>query len=282
MNIHTINRLLPQTQCRECGFSGCLPYAEALAKGEAAVNLCAPGGGAVMADIAELLGKSPVAPAKIQTKALAWIDEAVCIGCTACIRACPVDAIMGARKLMHTVIAEECTGCGLCVAPCPVDCIHMQPVEADFLPQARSLGESAEPRFAAAEHARARFERRETRKRREADERRALLAEREAAVKAKIQRAPETAAKPAFNPADLIAKAMAKAQSQQAALADVANREDFKTRQIAEAKQRAELRRAQRDMKYGSDEEKAAALVYLRRYKAEQEAKAERTKAEKR
>ncbi|EFE49295.1 electron transport complex, RnfABCDGE type, B subunit [Neisseria elongata subsp. glycolytica ATCC 29315] len=117
--VEQINRLLPQTQCRECGYDGCLPYARALAAGEAAVNLCAPGGETVMLDIAGLLGKPPVAPAKTQAKALAWIDESACIGCTACIRACPVDAIMGASKLMHTVIAEECTGCGLCVAPLP-------------------------------------------------------------------------------------------------------------------------------------------------------------------
>lgn len=274
---HSLNRLLPQTQCRECGYPGCLPYAEALADGEAAVNLCAPGGETVMLDIANLLGKTPQAPAKTQAKALAWIDEAVCIGCTACIRACPVDAIMGAHKLMHTVIRHECTGCGLCVAPCPVDCIHMQPIEADFLPLARATHET-EARFAAAAHAQSRYEWHEARKARDAAERKAKLAEREAATKAKLQAAAETApvqtaAKPAFNPMDLIAKAMAKAQEQQAQLAAAHNREDFKAKQVEEAKQRAVLRRAQRDMKYGNEEEKAAALVYLRQYKAEQEAK---------
>ncbi|WP_416191348.1 RnfABCDGE type electron transport complex subunit B [Neisseria sp. CCUG12390] len=273
-----LNRLLPQTQCRECGYEGCLPYAEALARDGAAVNLCAPGGEAVMLDIANLLGKAPLAPAKIQAKALAWIDEAACIGCTACIRACPVDAVMGAHKLMHTVIRDECTGCGLCVPPCPVDCIDMQPVESDFLPLARAEHET-DARFAAAEHAKSRFEWHEARKERDAAERKAKLAEREAATKAKLQAAGEaaqpvqSAAKPAFNPMDLIAKAMAKAQAQQAQLATAHNHEDFKAKQVEEAKQRAVLRRAQRDMKYGNEEEKAAALVYLRQYKAEQEAK---------
>lgn len=274
--VQRLNRILPQTQCRECGYEGCLPYAEALAAGSAPVNLCAPGGETVMADIAGLLGKARLAPAKIQAKALARIDEAACIGCTACIRACPVDAIMGAHKLMHTVIRDECTGCGLCVAPCPVDCIHMQPVESNFLPLTRAAHET-EARFAASEHAKSRYEWHEARKARDAAERKAKLAEREAATKAKLaaqtaQSAPQTAAKPAFNPTDLIAKAMAKAQEQQSRLATAANRDDFKAKQIEEARERALLRRAQRDMKYGNEEEKAAALVYLRQYKAEQEA----------
>lgn len=123
---------------------GCLPYAEALLSEDTAINLCAPGGEAVMQDIAQLLQRAPLAPAKAHTPALAWIDEAVCIGCTACIRACPVDAIMGASKYMHTVLAEECTGCGLCVAPCPVDCIEMRPVEQAYLPQARHWAEAGQ------------------------------------------------------------------------------------------------------------------------------------------
>ena len=228
-----------------------------------------------MVDIAALLGKPRVAPIKTQPKAVALIDEAACIGCTACIRACPVDAIMGARKFMHTVISDECTGCGLCLPPCPVDCIDMIPSEQEYLPAARSLSRSYEARFAAAEHAQSRFDWHTERKARDEAERKAMLAEREAAVKAKqaqIQAETKAAAKPAFNPMDLIAKAMAKAQSQQDKLVASDNREAFKNRQIEEAKERAELRRAQRDVKYGNEEEKAAALAYLRRYKAEQEA----------
>ena len=274
-DLQAINRLLPQTQCRECGYQGCLPYAQALLHEDAPVNLCAPGGEAVMVDIAALLGKPRVAPVKIQPKAVALIDEAACIGCTACIRACPVDAIMGASKFMHTVISDECTGCGLCLPPCPVDCIEMIPSEQEYLPAARSLSRSSEARFAAAEHAQSRFDWHTERKARDEAERKAMLAEREAAVKAKqaqIQAETQAASKPAFNPMDLIAKAMAKAQSQQDKLVASDNREAFKNRQIEEAKERAELRRAQRDVKYGNEEEKAAALAYLRRYKAEQEA----------
>ncbi|WP_373741197.1 RnfABCDGE type electron transport complex subunit B, partial [Neisseria sp.] len=188
-DVQSINRLLPQTQCRECGYEGCLPYAQALSDGLAAVNLCAPGGETVMLDIAGLLRRPPLAPAKVQEKALAWIDEDACIGCTACIRACPVDAIMGASKLMHTVIRDECTGCRLCVAPCPVDCIHMQPVAADHLPLSRSSTEP-EPRFAAAAHARQRYEWHSQRKERDAQARKAKLAEREAAAHAQFQTAP--------------------------------------------------------------------------------------------
>ena len=239
----------------------------------APANLCAPGGAEVAADLAALLGRTYLPPSKFQTKATAFIDESACIGCTACIRACPVDAIMGASKLMHTVIQDECTGCGLCVAPCPVDCIDMQTVSAAYLPQAQQPNNPLPPRFAAAEYARIRFENQTARRQRDEAERKALIAEREAAVKAKLQTAaPQQTAKAAFNPADLIAKAMSQAQSQQSRLASSANREDFKAKQIREAKERAELRRAQRDATYGSGEAKAAAIEYLRRRKAEQEA----------
>lgn len=284
----TINQLLPQTQCRECGYDGCLPYAEALANHAAAHNLCAPGGEIVMQDLSALLNKAPVAPQKIQAPQLAWIDENVCIGCTACIRACPVDAIMGASKLMHTVIADECTGCGLCVAPCPVDCIYMQPCAEPVLPRNRYLADTdREIRFQSAQHALQRYEWHTERKQRDEAERRAHLKEREAAAKAAAQaKAAQAArsasaardarpAKPAFNPNDLIAKAMARAQAQQAQRTVPANREAFRETQLKEAQERATYRRAMRDMQYGSDSEKAAALQWLRAYKAEQEAKAE-------
>ena len=265
-----LNQLLPQTQCRECGFMGCLPYAEALLSEDTAINLCAPGGEAVMQDIAQLLQRTPLAPAKAHTPALAWIDEAVCIGCTACIRACPVDAIMGASKYMHTVLAEECTGCGLCVAPCPVDCIEMRPVEQAYLPQARHWAEAGQTaRFAAASHAQARYEWHEARLARDAAEKRAQLAEREAATKARLQ---ASRSQSAFNPADLIAQAMARASAQQAQRAVPANRTSFQEQQIKEAQQRATFRRAQRDAKYGNEAEKAAAIEWLRAYKAAQEA----------
>ncbi|NJD05474.1 MAG: electron transport complex subunit RsxB [Methylococcaceae bacterium] len=127
-----IDALLPQTQCAQCGFPGCRPYAEAIARGAAEINLCPPGGEAGVRALAELLGVEPKplasTAAEPDLRRLAVIDEARCIGCTLCVQACPVDAIVGASRLMHTVIAAECTGCELCLPPCPVDCIRMEPV----------------------------------------------------------------------------------------------------------------------------------------------------------
>jgi electron transport complex protein RnfB len=130
--VDEIDALLPQTQCGRCTFPGCRPYATALANGEADINQCPPGGHATAAALAKLLGRAarPVDPrfGTVQTQAMvAWIDESACIGCVKCIQACPVDAIVGASKFMHTVIAAQCTGCELCIPPCPVDCIVMRP-----------------------------------------------------------------------------------------------------------------------------------------------------------
>jgi electron transport complex protein RnfB len=129
-----IEALLPQTQCTQCGYSGCKPYSQAIARGEADIDQCPPGGEAGVRALAELLGREPkpVNPAHGLEKPaqVALVREAECIGCTKCIQACPVDAIVGASKLMHTVIAELCTGCELCLPPCPVDCIDLVPVTA--------------------------------------------------------------------------------------------------------------------------------------------------------
>jgi len=127
--VEPIHDLLPHTQCAQCGYPGCRPYAEAIAEGDAEINLCPPGGQATVQRLADLLGRDalPLAePATALTPgSVAVIDEARCIGCTHCRSACPVDAIVGAHQLMHTVITSECTGCELCIAPCPVDCIAM-------------------------------------------------------------------------------------------------------------------------------------------------------------
>lgn len=127
--VEQINRILPQTQCGQCGYPGCRPYAEAIANGEAEINQCPPGGSAGIEALADLLGREPLQlnpeNGQEKPKTVAVIDEQVCIGCTLCIQACPVDAILGAAKQMHTVIAAECTGCDLCLPPCPVDCIEM-------------------------------------------------------------------------------------------------------------------------------------------------------------
>jgi electron transport complex protein RnfB len=131
-----IDAILPQTQCGQCGYPGCKPYATAIAKGEAEINQCPPGGDEGIRKLADLLGREykPLSAEHgiAKPKALAVIDEARCIGCTLCIQACPVDAIVGAAKQMHTVIAAQCTGCELCVPPCPVDCIAMVPVTEDI------------------------------------------------------------------------------------------------------------------------------------------------------
>ena len=134
--VDQIDAILPQTQCGQCGFAGCRPYAEAIAAGTADINQCPPGGEAGIRALADLLGRDFVPlnedHGEHKGKHVAIIDENVCIGCTLCIQACPVDAILGAAKQMHTVIESECTGCELCVAPCPVDCIHMVPVRTDI------------------------------------------------------------------------------------------------------------------------------------------------------
>jgi len=130
-----IDGLLPQTQCGQCGYAGCRQYAEAVAVGEADINLCVPGGDNTVSALADLLGRdaSPVDSAKAaKGRQVAVIDEPWCVGCTLCTQACPVDAIVGAAKHMHTVLRSECTGCELCVEPCPVACIRMEPVRDDL------------------------------------------------------------------------------------------------------------------------------------------------------
>ncbi len=139
--IEQIDALLPQTQCRKCGFPGCRPYAEAIAEGLADINQCPPGGQEGIHKLAQLLG---VPPKPLNTshglprtkRVVAWIDEHMCIGCTFCIQVCPVDAIVGAAKQMHTVIVAECTGCELCIAPCPMDCIRLIPADKKHIPNA--------------------------------------------------------------------------------------------------------------------------------------------------
>lgn len=195
-----LDAMLPQTQCEQCGFHGCRPYAEAMARGEAPINRCPPGGAAGIAKLAALLDTAvlPLDPAHgvEKPRTLARIVEADCIGCTKCIQVCPVDAIVGAAKLMHTVLSDHCTGCELCVPACPVDCIALEPMP---LAQVENR--------AHAETSRAHFHRREARLARERAERAAELAARKAAV--------DTPATPA-NP---VLAALARARAKQGAKA---------------------------------------------------------------
>jgi electron transport complex protein RnfB len=139
-DVARIDALLPQTQCTRCGYPACRPYATAIAQGEAQINQCPPGGSATIHALAQLLGRpfQALNPANgvESPPRIAWIDESRCIGCARCLPPCPVDAIVGSSKLMHTVLIERCTGCELCIAPCPVDCIEMRPGPASSVNQA--------------------------------------------------------------------------------------------------------------------------------------------------
>lgn len=172
-SVEAINALLPQTQCRRCGYEGCRPYAEAIASGMAPINRCPPGGAAGIARLANLLNTAPLpldaGCGSEGPRTVARIEAEHCIGCTKCIQACPVDAIMGAPKRMHTVLAELCTGCDLCVPPCPVDCIVMEPLR----PQPEPVWSDSDARAA-----RGRYEARTHRLVRVAAERDRRLAER--------------------------------------------------------------------------------------------------------
>ena len=195
--VDRIDALLPQTQCEQCGYHGCRPYAEAIAHDQAPINYCPPGGTAGIAKLAALLNK-PIVPLDAEhgvekPRTLARIVEADCIGCTKCIQVCPVDAIVGAAKWMHTVIVDDCTGCELCVPACPVDCIVLEPMPPAQIDQAH------------ADRARQHFQRREVRLAQQRERRDAELAARKVEV--------DTQAGP-VNPV-LAALARAKAKQQE-------------------------------------------------------------------
>lgn len=260
--IQRIDALLPQTQCGKCGHPGCKPYAEGIAQGEP-INKCPPGGRETIAALADLM-KIPVleldtsrgvAPAQI-----AFIREAECIGCTKCIQACPVDAIVGAAKLMHTVLIDECTGCDLCVAPCPVDCIEMRPLPtANVLPIVGGLAFSTEEQQARAakrNHARRRFEQRNARLRREEEQRQAeRLARTQRAAQAKTQ---EQSQGPALDP---VQAALERVRAQKAATADAA----LKKAKVDLAMSRAQLNKSLKAFGHPPTFEQQSQLIVLQR-----------------
>ncbi|SDT46885.1 electron transport complex subunit RsxB [Pseudomonas granadensis] len=253
--IQRIDALLPQTQCGKCGHPGCKPYAQGIAAGEP-INKCPPGGEETIAALAELL-KVPVleldisrgsAPAQV-----AFIREAECIGCTKCIQACPVDAIVGAAKLMHTVLTDECTGCDLCVAPCPVDCIEMHPLPPETLPVVGGLALSLDEQHARAakrDHARQRFERRKERLHREEQEKQA---EREARAKRPAQAQVSTT--------DPVQAALERVRMQKAANADAA----VKKAKVDVAMSRAQLHKSLKAFGHPPTFEQQAQLIVLQR-----------------
>lgn len=201
-----IDAILPQTQCGKCGYPGCRPYAEAIAAGEADINRCPPGGEEGIRELADLLGvgfKPFGEDIVLKPPSVAFIDENTCIGCTLCLQACPVDAISGAPKLMHTIIAPLCTGCELCVAPCPVDCISMLPLPPEIL--------SRDRKHAAAKAARERYLFRLERIERDKREKIEKLAQKERA-------AAESIAAPEADTQALIQAALERARAQAAAV----------------------------------------------------------------
>ncbi|MHC8307103.1 electron transport complex subunit RsxB [Pseudomonas sp. PB3P13] len=253
--IQRIDALLPQTQCGKCGHPGCKPYAEGIASGEP-INKCPPGGRETISALAQLL-KVPVLELDISRGSapaqLAYIREAECIGCTKCIQACPVDAIVGAAKLMHTVIVDECTGCDLCVAPCPVDCIEMRPLEsATVVPIVGGLAFNAEEQQARAakrNHARRRFEQRNVRLQREEQQR---IAERQA----RVQRA---VLQPGGATADPVQAALERVHAQKVANADAA----LKKARIEVAMSRAQLNKSLKAFGHPPTFEQQSQLIVL-------------------
>ena len=269
--IQRIDALLPQTQCGKCGHPGCKPYAEGIASGEA-INKCPPGGNETIAALAELL-KVPVIELDISRGSappqLAYIREAECIGCTKCIQACPIDAIVGAAKQMHTVLIDECTGCDLCVAPCPVDCIEMRPLtNGSVLPIVGGLASSAaerEARNAKRDHARQRFEQRNARLQREEHQRAAERAAR--ALKA---------ARPSEGTGNPLQDAIARVQAQKVAAADAA----LKKAKIDVAMSRAQLHKSLKAFGHPPTFEQQSQLVVLQQqFEAAEQALAQLEKA---
>ena len=255
--VDQVDGLLPQTQCGQCGHPGCRPYANAIVDGTDPINKCPPGGDETIAAVARLLNVPIIALDNDRGSApaqVAFIREAECIGCTKCIQACPVDAIVGAAKLMHTVIVDECTGCDLCVAPCPVDCIELHPLPiASVVPVVGGLASNEAQRIARAAkrgHARQRFEARNARLEREEKQRQAERLARQ-------QRPPAAS----LTPADPVQAALERVRLQRAADNDAA----LKQARINVSMSRAQLHKSLKAFGHPPTAEQAARLVELGR-----------------
>ncbi|BCD87105.1 hypothetical protein PSm6_35120 [Pseudomonas solani] len=248
--IQRIDALLPQTQCGKCGHPGCRPYAEGMARGEA-INKCPPGGNATIIALADLLQVPTLpleAPGGQVPPQLAFIREAECIGCTKCIQACPVDAIVGAAKQMHTVIADECTGCELCVAPCPVDCIDILPLAEPAAGEQRQRADQFRHRY-------------EQRNRRLARDEARRLAEREArAARAAQAQARQPVATP--TPSDPVQAAIERVKAQKAAAGIQTERQ--KRLKIEAALARVALAKAEKQLEVYGTSDIAAEVEALR------------------
>ncbi|AYF85732.1 MULTISPECIES: electron transport complex subunit RsxB [unclassified Pseudomonas] len=245
--IQSIDALLPQTQCGKCGHPGCKPYAEGIAQGEA-INKCPPGGSATIHALADLLKVQPLpldAPNGPVPPQIAFIREAECIGCTKCIQACPVDAIVGAAKQMHTVITDECTGCELCVAPCPVDCIDILPLAEPAASAQRQHADQFRQRF---EFRNARLARDDARRR----------AEREA----RAARAAEAQQSTAAAPLDAVQAAIERVKAQKAATPSLSDQQ--KRLKIEAAMAQVALKKAEDKLEVYGTSDLQALVVELR------------------
>ncbi|MBQ9682323.1 MAG: RnfABCDGE type electron transport complex subunit B [Neisseriaceae bacterium] len=228
--IQKIEQILPQTQCRRCGFADCAAYAKALAYRTTQANLCSVGGNETAQKIAQIADLPVYSKIADETKFIVRIDEDGCIGCTRCITACPVNAISGATKLMHTVIENECTGCGLCLPVCPTDCMQAIEVKDNFLPRNTFLSSNKNPQQAAAEHARLRYQQKQA------------------------ERLPETVEqnKKTLNINQLLSQAQQKT-AQQKRISVKSN--ELAQQELQQQKQRSYQRHLRRKKQYGLDDE---------------------------
>lgn len=257
--VRKINACLPQTQCQQCGYAGCLPYAQALAQKKAPLNLCLMGGREVVDTLSILLDKPP-APVYDSPKYLAYIDEDQCIGCTACIRACPVSAILGTHKAMHVVIERDCTGCELCLPSCPIDCIHLKKTSIPYLPYAplhADLNQHAQ-RKAAALYALKAYKRQKERKEHQAQEKKSYLQTQ--------YKESKISGKDSVAIHELLAQARKRVVDRKEKRVTTESAA-FSEKKLLSEQTKSAYRKAQKDLRYGNEQEKIVARSFLKSLK---------------